>query len=233
MKTGLRLFHLMKTDWLFMPGVFTFTVILSGCHSSQPNKPLAWHNETNYRWAEITPGPDGYTGFKRLSPGNTNITFENRVSDSEIAHNRHLLNGSGVAAGDYDGDGLIDLYFCSLDGHNKLYKNLGGMKFRDVTEEAGVAHSGYQSTGAVFADVNGDGKPDLLVSSLDKNNTLYINNGDGTFTLDKNSGLGPADGSMTMTLADIDNDGDLDLYIANYKSKSDKDIYPSRAIDSK
>jgi len=220
----------MKSDWLFITGVFTFTVILSGCHSSQPNKPLTWHNETNYRWAEVDPGKDGYTGFKQLSPGYTNITFENMVSDSEIASNRDFLNGSGVAAGDYDGDGLIDLYFCSLDGHNKLYKNLGGMKFRDVTEEAGVAHSGYQSTGAVFADVNGDGKPDLLVSSLDKNNTLYINNGDGTFTLDKNSGLGPADGSMTMTLADIDNDGDLDLYITNYKSKSDKDIYPSQQL---
>lgn len=152
------------------------------------------------------------------------------MTEEELAENRHYLNGSGVAAGDIDGDGLVDLYFAGLKEANKLYKNMGGMQFKDITDKAGVAHSDHYSTGTVFADVNGDDHPDLLVSSIYRDNALYMNDGMGTFELFEGSGLGAGEGSSTMTLADIDGDRDLDLYMAKYKEKSVKDIYSTEEL---
>lgn len=208
--------------------VLTITVI--GCSRSAK---LEWHQEEQYRWAELTSGFfDGEgSGFISLSPSHTNIAFSNDITEQELSENRHYLNGSGVAAGDIDGDGLVDLYFAGLKNPNKLYKNLGSMQFKDVTESAGVEHRDYYSTGAVFADVNGDTHLDLLVTSIYKNIALYINDGKGNFEYDKNSGLGAGEGSTTMALADIDGDNDLDLYVAKYKEKSVKDIYTTEELD--
>lgn len=167
----------------------------------------------------------GEAGFQSLSSYETGIDFINRLSEEEIASNQNLLNGSGVAVGDIDGDGLIDIYFASLAGSNKLYKNLGSLEFEDITEKAGVGHEGFRSTGAVFADVDGDRDLDLLITAMSKENSLYINDGKGTFKMSEKSGLGKANGSMTMSLADIDGDHDLDLYITNYKEKQAKDIF--------
>ncbi len=204
--------------------------LLSGCSSSTT---LKWHNEKNFRWAKVSPGYFGHTGFKQLSPKKTGIHFENSITLKEITENRQYLNGSGVAVGDINGDGLVDLYFCNLNGPNKLYKNMGGMKFRDITKEAGVALPDYRSTGAVFADVDGDGDLDLIVTSLGQGNVIFLNDGKGHFTLDKHSGLEGKNGSMTITLADINGDGYPDLYIANYKKKSVKDIYSSKQLSLK
>ncbi|WP_310683748.1 FG-GAP-like repeat-containing protein [Aliifodinibius sp. S!AR15-10] len=157
----------------------------------------------------------------------TNIEFRNQVSQKELEENRVYLNGSGVAVGDVDADGLVDIYFAGLRGSNKLYKNLGNYKFRDITEEAGIAHEGYNSTGVVFADVDGDSDLDLLVASVHKGVTLYINNGKGYFMpAPENqfkSTIGK--GNTTFALADIDNDRDLDLYITNYSQKTARDIF--------
>lgn len=202
--------------------------LLIGCSSSSD---LKWNHEKNYRWAEIEPGYFGSTGFELLESSHTNIHFINRVTEEEIGENRHYLNGSGVAAGDIDGDGLVDLYFAGLGESNRLYKNLGGMRFKDITDQAGVAHKGYYSTGVVFADVNGDRDLDLLVTSMHRENVLYTNDGNGKFELKEDSGLGPAKGSMTMVLADIDGDLDLDLYIANYKEKTVKDLYTTEELE--
>jgi hypothetical protein len=202
--------------------------LLTSCSSSPE---LQWNEEESYRWAEVDPGWFGETGFDSLSPSRTNIHFENQITEQEIAENRHYLNGSGVAAGDIDGDGLADLYLAGLNGPNTLYKNTGNMKFRDITEESGTAHEGYYSTGTVFADIDGDGDLDLLVAAMHKENVLYINDGSGNFTRKEDSGLGSAKGSMTMDLADIDGDGDLDLYITNYKEKSIKDVYTAAELE--
>ncbi|SMO81774.1 FG-GAP-like repeat-containing protein [Fodinibius sediminis] len=207
---------------------FLLLAAIVGCTSSPE---LSWHEEKYVRWAALPEGSPADYGFERLTSSATGISFNNRMGREELADNRHYLNGSGVAAGDVDGDGLVDLYFAGLKTPNRLYKNMGGMEFRDITEKAGVAHEEYYSTGAVFADVNSDGHLDLLVTSVYKDNTLYINDGKGNFKLRKNSGLGPGRGSTTMTLADIDGDRDLDLYVAKYKEKSVKDRYSTEELD--
>jgi hypothetical protein len=120
-------------------------------------------------------------------------------------------------SGDYDGDGWPDLYFCNLEGSNKLYRNRGDWTFEDVTDQAGVSCGDMASTGAVFADINGDGWLDLLVTSCGGPNACFLNDGRGHFTNSTAAaGLAHKAGDTTMTLADIDGDGDLDLYVANY-----------------
>lgn len=210
-------------------GILVILSFFAGCITSTD---LQWHQEEGHRWAELKPGYFGSTGFAELDSADTGIQFENFVSQDSIDENRNFLNGSGVATADVDGDGRVDIYLAQLEGPNKLYKNIGNFEFVDITEEANLAHEGYNSTGVVFADVNGDSHPDLLITSLEKKNELYINDGEGHFTLKEESGLGNAKGSNTMALADIDNDGDLDLYVTNYKLKSVRDIYSAEELST-
>ena len=200
-------------------------VFIAGC-SSQPD--LIWNEENGTRWAELTTDFWGGTGFSPLSLSETKIGFRNDVREELKQENRHYLNGSGVAVADVDGDGLVDIYFAAIDGPNKLYRNLGDFQFEDITNQAGVAHEGNNSTGVVFADVNADNHPDLLISSLSDGNTLYINNGAGRFTRREDSGLGESRGAHTMALADINGDGHLDLYITNYKIQTARDVFSAR-----
>ena len=99
----------------------------------------------------------GRTGFTLLSPSVTGITFTNTLSQERSITNQIYLNGSGVALGDVDGDGRCDIYLCGLERGNALYRNLGGWRFEDITQTAGVACADQASTGAVFADIDGDG----------------------------------------------------------------------------
>jgi enediyne biosynthesis protein E4 len=208
--------------------LISLSIILFTSCSSSPE--LVWVQGDGYQWAEISPGYFGSTGFNQLRPSRTNIHFNNSLTEEEFGRNRNFLIGSGVAAGDINGDGFVDLYFTGLRKSNRLYKNLGGMKFEDITDQAGVAHEEYSSTGAVFADINGNGHLDLLVTSLSGDNILYINDGQGNFSIDKNSGLGPSRGSTTMALADITGNGYLDLYITNYKERPVSDMYTSEEL---
>lgn len=202
-----------------IPLIMFFGLILNGCGSEYSEEQFIpeWNSEEGYRWAELPAGEGDGVGLEKLPSSYTNITLNNDLSDELMDQNRILMNGSGVAAGDIDGDGLVDLYFAKLDGPNALYKNLGGLQFEEITEDAGVGHDGHYSTGAVFADVNGNGHLDLLVTTMDSQNALYLNDGQGNFTLQENSGLGKARGSMTMALADINGDDYPDLYVVNYR----------------
>ena len=179
---------------------------------------LDWHNSGDHVRVAALPVPaSGKTGFTLLPASVTGINFTNTLPLELALTNLNLLNGSGVALGDYDGDGLCDIYLCNLNGTNALYKNLGNWQFKDVTAEVGAACPGQISTGAVFADVNGDGYLDLLVTSMGGPNACFLNDGHGHFTnVTAMAGLLSKLGSTSMALADIDGNGTLDLYVANY-----------------
>ena len=176
-----------------------------------------------YQVIPLSVPPTGKVGFTKVDLSKTGIHFSNSVSDFQISVNRLVEDGSGIAAGDIDGDGLCDLYFCNLSGHNALYRNLGNWRFEDITAAAGVACEGQISTGATFADVNGDGYLDLLVTALGKGTRLFLNDGKGHFKEAVDSGLIQRFGSRTMALADVEGNGSLDLYVANYRTTTARD----------
>ncbi len=150
-----------------------------------------------------------------------------------IVNYLYFYNGGGVAAGDVDGDGLIDLYFTSNLGSNHLYRNLGHFRFEDITARAGVADSVGWKSGVTMADVNGDGRLDIYVSGVNYlgmqgHNVLYVNNGDGTFTdRTKEYGLDFAGYSTQAAFFDYDGDGDLDMYLLNSSTLSERAAAPS------
>jgi hypothetical protein len=201
----------------------------AACHSASPAP--AWHDDPGYRWRELTVPRSGSPGFTPLPGSRTGITFMNTVSDSSLLRNQILADGGGVAIGDVNEDGLPDIYLCRTEGPNALYLNEGNWKFREVAAPAGVALPDRPSSGAVFADVNGDGHLDLLVTAIGAPNTLFLGDGKGGFRdATAESGLSPeARGSTTAALADVDGDGALDLYIANYKSYTANDRFSPQA----
>ncbi len=168
------------------------------------------------------------TLFEDLPTSHTGIAFQNTLTNSEefnIFNYRNFYNGGGVAIGDINNDNLPDLYVIANQGPNKLYLNKGNFKFEDVTEQAGVAGTKSWSTGATFADVNGDGLLDLYVCnagrSAERSNELFINQGKGTNGLPvfresaKEYGLAEDGYSIHAAFFDYDRDGDLDMFLLN------------------
>jgi hypothetical protein len=153
----------------------------------------------------------------------TGVAFTNHLADRSVAYNRILENGSGVALGDIDGDGDCDLYFCRLEGSNALYRNLGDWRFEEIAVAAGVLCPDQYSTGAVFADIDGDDDADLLVNSIGGGTRAFLNDGGGTFSELTGTRLVRRFGSTSLALADIDADRDLDLYVANYRTDTYRD----------
>lgn len=165
---------------------------------------------------------NGRTGFTLLTPEQTGIRFTNQLGYTRSEQNQNLLNGAGVATGDVNGDGLVDLYFCNLEGPNGLYLNKGNWKFEDVAAASGAACTNQTPRGTTMADVNGDGHLDILITSLSGPNALLLNDGKGHFTdVTQSAGLvHNKAGGHTVALADVEGDGDLDLYVANYGENS-------------
>src|SRR5262245_20382005 len=189
----------------------------SGAMGKLQAQALSWGPFGAHRIARIPAKAEHAPGFTRMPSSKTGITFTNTLTTARRMANANLMNGSGVALGDYDGDGLCDIYFCDLSGTNALYKNLGNWRFTNVTDQAGVACPKQMSTGAVFADVNGDGRLDLLVTSMGGPHACFINLGNGRFTNTiATAGFSTRYGGTSMALADIDGNGTLDLYVANY-----------------
>ncbi|TNF38793.1 MAG: VCBS repeat-containing protein, partial [Cytophagales bacterium] len=169
--------------------------------------------------------PSEPTLFSEISPESSGVDFRNDLSFQEefnIFTYRNFYNGGGVAIGDVNNDGLVDLYFTANLGPNRLYLNKGDFKFEEVTEKAGVAGTRAWSTGVAMADVNGDGWLDIYVcnsgdiSGDNKQNELFINQGDGTFQ-EKAEEYGLADQGFSThaVFFDYDKDGDLDVYLLN------------------
>jgi enediyne biosynthesis protein E4 len=176
--------------------------------------------------------------FTLLDKSRTNIDFINKVEYTEEFNTytyRNFYNGAGVGLGDFNNDGLPDIYFCSNQSGNRLYINKGNFEFEDVTERAGVSCSGSWSTGVSIADVNGDGWADIYVCKSGipdvphRSNELFINNHDLTFT-EKAAEYGLANVGLSNHAAffDYDRDGDLDCYLLNnsFQSVTEFDMKP-------
>ena len=114
------------------PGrLFLVAVAAMGC-ARPAAPPSPWHQETGSRWRELAAPSSLTAGFTRLAPSASGVSFANTVSEDSAYANRHLMNGSGVAIGDVDGDGRPDIYLCNIGGPNALYLNQGGMRFREA-----------------------------------------------------------------------------------------------------
>lgn len=175
--------------------------------------------------------------FQLMDSGSTGIDFKNTVVDGEhfnIITYRNFYNGGGVAIGDINNDSLPDIYFTANQGPNKLYLNQGDFVFKDITEQANVRGTKAWSTGVTMADVNGDGWLDLYVCNSgdiegeNKENELFINNGDLTFTQNAAEfGLNNSGYSTHAAFFDYDADGDLDCYILNnsFRDPSKIELY--------
>ena len=160
----------------------------------------------------------------------TGIAFENTLTYTEEFNPytyRNFYNGAGVALGDINNDGLLDIYFTGNIVDNKLFLNKGNWQFEDITATAGVACKDVWSTGATFVDINADGYLDLYVCKSGKPggerryNELFINQGDNTFVEKaKEYGLAVEGLSVHAAFLDYDKDGDLDCYILNNSIRS-------------
>lgn len=166
------------------------------------------------------------TLFTLLDSVSTGVNFINQIKDkgvTDIFHEQNYYNGGGVAIGDINNDGLPDLFFTGNQVPDKLYMNLGSMVFKDITEDVGIVDDGNWSTGVTMVDVNNDGWLDIYVcrdmmGDLEKNrNKLYINHQGRKFEEKaKEVGLDNGSGSVQASFFDYDNDGDLDVFLANH-----------------
>jgi hypothetical protein len=168
--------------------------------------------------------------FELLDAGHTHINFNNRLTynnEFNIFTYRNFYNGGGVALGDINNDGLIDVFMVGNTEPSKLYLNKGNFQFEDITGKAGIGKVGKWSTGVTMADVNGDGLLDIYVCNSGdvkgdhKQNELYINQGNLKFKESAVAyGIGVNGYSTHAVFFDYDHDSDLDLFILSNSFKA-------------
>jgi len=169
------------------------------------------------------------TLFQQVSSSHSGIEFINAINESDslnVLDISNVYNGGGVGIGDFNNDGLQDVYFTGNAVPNKLYLNKGGLVFKDVTAAAGVDGNGEWSRGVSIVDINSDGWADIYVSTTilkngaKRRNLLYVNQGAGKDgvpvfkELGAEYGLNDSSYSTMAAFFDYDNDGDLDMYLA-------------------
>ena len=174
-------------------------------------------------WTDKNP-----TLFRLLPPMQTGVNFKNIITENDklnILNEAYIYNGGGVGIGDFNNDGLADIYFSGNMVSNKLYLNKGSLKFQDITLAAGVGGEGRWCTGVSVVDINADGWLDIYVCATflkdarKRVNLLYINQGNNkqgipTFKESaKSYGIADDGYSTQGVFFDYDNDGDLDLYV--------------------
>ena len=174
--------------------------------------------------------------FKLLGPEQTNISFQNTLTEglnTNILMYEYFYNGGGVASGDFNGDGNIDLYFTSNMGENKFYLNKGNLQFQDITAISGAGgRQGPWKTGVNAVDINADGKLDLYLCYSGalppekRANQLFINTGNdagGNPVFEEKAaayGLASTGFSNQSYFFDCDKDGDLDMLLLNHNPKN-------------
>ncbi|MGN7512963.1 MAG: VCBS repeat-containing protein [Allomuricauda sp.] len=188
--------------------IFGFLLTLTGCTKNKSN-----------------------TLFVLKDSNQTGIKFNNRLEQTpelNILNYLYFYNGAGVAAGDFNGDGLVDLYFTSNQGADKFYLNQGGFNFKDATTLSNLTNNTGWTTGVTHADVNNDGLLDIYVCKVGDHGTirgqnlLYINQGNNNEGIPIFSeeaatyGLDFIGYSTQAAFFDYDLDGDLDMYLMNH-----------------
>ncbi len=188
------------------------------------------------------------TLFQQLDPSETGIAFSNQVSGDKnrnIISHTNIYNGGGVAIADFNNDGKLDIYFTGNVVDNELYLNQGDFKFKNVTDQAGVAGSERWSSGVAAVDINSDGLMDLYVGATSSEepkqraNLFYINQGVNNEEVpvfkEMSEEYNLADTTHTTMPAffDYDNDGDLDLFLLvnKFTRHSSMDNYHEKMID--
>ncbi|MEK6481740.1 VCBS repeat-containing protein [Catalinimonas sp. 4WD22] len=204
----------------FLLGLMIVAILFSCSHTEEE---AAWITTSHPKQVQ-----DSNPNFVDRQPDETGIYFINELTEDayrNILTYQYYYNGGGVAAGDVNKDGKTDLFFTGNTVSNKLYLNQGNLKFQDVTLEAGLGKISTDSwcTGTNMADVNGDGWLDIYVcrsgnlQSENRENLLYINQGDGTFLEQaKAYGLNDPGYSIQSVFFDYDKDGDLDMFLVNH-----------------
>ena len=176
--------------------------------------PVAWALESEVL-AQPLPS-EGKTLFDRLGAERTGIDFVREWNPPAkwAAEISGSFTGGGVCIGDFDNDGDADVFLSRMTDGGRLYRNLGGFKFEDVTDEMGMASPGVWGAGCTWVDVNGDGWLDLYLCAFDAPNRLFLNQeGRGFKDQAKALGLDFKGASMMMAFSDYDLDGDLDGYL--------------------
>jgi hypothetical protein len=164
--------------------------------------------------------------FKKVPSSVSHVRFLNHLVETEdfnIIEYLYFYNGGGVALGDINNDGLVDIYISGNQTNNKLYLNKGNWKFEDISVKAGVESPGAWKTGVTMVDINGDGLLDIYQCRLGNykgikgENELFINQGNLTFSEEaKKYGLNFSGFCTQSAFLDFDLDGDLDLYLLNH-----------------
>ena len=183
--------------------------------------------------------------FELLRQADTGLDFKNQLqqsTDFNVFSYMYFFNGGGVAAGDFNQDGKTDLYFTSNMGPNSLFLNEGDLKFREVTDLAGVAGLNGWTTGASVVDINNDGLLDIYVSQMGDyegikgHNQLYVCQGiqDGVPVFQDQAayyGLDFVGFSTQASFVDYDLDGDLDMFLLNHSLHQNGTFGPRRTFD--